>query len=85
MAASRFPQNQRLGSCAYPRAANHDDVILAYRRWQGEIVTGEGASGLLRPRRPDTPDGVADSTVSEGVAYGMRCSAMRFATSTRTA
>jgi len=46
-------------------------VVSAYQRWRGEIVTGEGAHGMLRPRRPDTPDGVANSTVSEGVAYGM--------------
>ncbi len=34
-------------------------------------MTAEGARGFLRPRRPDTPDGVPDSTVSEGVAYGL--------------
>src|SRR5688572_11043243 len=66
-----FPRNQRLTSCCYPGAARHEDVVTAYQRWRGEIVTGEGAHGMLRPRRPDTPDGVANSTVSEGVAYGM--------------
>lgn len=66
-----FPRNQRLASCRYPQAARHEDVVTAYQRWRGEIVTGEGAHGMLRPRRPDTPDGVANSTVSEGVAYGM--------------
>lgn len=71
MSAPRFPRNQRLSSCCYPRAASAEDVVVAYQRWRDEIVTGEGASGMLRPRRPDTPDGVANSTVSEGVAYGM--------------
>jgi len=34
-------------------------------------VTADGARGYLRARRPDTPDGVPNSTVSEGIAYGM--------------
>ena len=34
-------------------------------------MTAVGARGYLRPRRPDTPDGVPNSTVSDGVAYGM--------------
>ncbi len=43
----------------------------ALARWREEIVTSEGARGFLRARRPDTPDGQANSTVSEGIAYGM--------------
>jgi endo-1,4-beta-D-glucanase Y len=66
-----FPQNQRLGHLIYPAAANHEDARLAFARFREDIVTADGARGFLRTRRPDTPDGVANSTVSEGIAYGM--------------
>ena len=71
-----FPHNQRLPHCTYPRAAHHLDVVRAYQAWRDEIVTRDGARGFARPRRPDTPDGVANSTVSEGVAYGMLIAVM---------
>lgn len=71
MGSSKFPFNQRLSHCCYPAKADHNDVIRAFDTFRDEIVTDRGARGMLRPRRPDTPDGVADSTVSEGVAYGM--------------
>ncbi len=66
-----FPHNRREQPCIYPRAANADDARRAFERWRAEIVTAEGASGFLRARRPDTPDGHTNSTVSEGIAYGM--------------
>jgi endo-1,4-beta-D-glucanase Y len=66
-----FPHNQRLSHCHYPSTADHNDVLTAFANWRNEIVTGEGARGFLRTRRPDTPDGQANSTVSEGIAYGM--------------
>jgi endo-1,4-beta-D-glucanase Y len=45
--------------------------VRAFQAWRSEIVTADGARGFLRARRPDTPDGVPNSTVSEGIAYGM--------------
>lgn len=66
-----FPQNQRLPHFTYPRHADPGDVRGAFERWRDEIVTRDGARGGLRTRRPDTPDGQANSTVSEGIAYGM--------------
>jgi len=66
-----FPQNQRLPSCIYPTYADAEDARQAFMRFKDDIVTSEGARGFLRTRRPDTPDGVANSTVSEGIAYGM--------------
>lgn len=66
-----FPQNQRLPHLSYPRHADAGDVRAAFERWRAEIVTSDGARGGLRTRRPDTPDGQANSTVSEGIAYGM--------------
>jgi endo-1,4-beta-D-glucanase Y len=71
-----FPHNQRLEHCTYPTEAHHDDARLAFRRFRDEIVTAEGARGFLRTRRPDTPDGVVNSTVSEGIAYGMLIAVM---------
>src|SRR5688500_10957218 len=66
-----FPHNERLAHCTYPAAASAEDARLAFARFREEIVTERGARGFLRTRRPDTPDGVVDSTVSEGIAYGM--------------
>ncbi len=39
-------------------------------------MTAEGARGFLRTQRPDTPDGVPNSTVSEGIAYGLLIAVM---------
>ncbi len=71
-----FPHNQRLAHCTYPRGADHDDARRAFHAWRAEIVTADGARGFARTRRPDTPDGVANSTVSEGIAYGMLIAVM---------
>jgi endo-1,4-beta-D-glucanase Y len=40
----------------------------AYDRWKLELVTSDGADGNLRVRRPGNE---GDTTVSEGIAYGM--------------
>ncbi len=66
-----FPRNERLPGCRLPSAADTADVQRAFANFRQEIVTADGARGCLRTRRPDTPDGVANSTVSEGIAYGM--------------
>jgi endo-1,4-beta-D-glucanase Y len=71
-----FPHNQRLAHCAYPAEAAPADVLRAFRAFRDEIVTADGARGFLRTRRPDTPDGVPNSTVSEGIAYGMLIAVM---------
>lgn len=71
-----FPHDQRLNGLTYPTNADTEDVVRALARFRAEIVTSEGANGYLRARRPDTPDGVANSTVSEGIAYGMLISVM---------
>ena len=36
-----------------------------------DIVTSDGAGGFLRVRRPNSASAVVNSTVSEGIAYGM--------------
>lgn len=71
-----FPHDQRLPHCTYPSTAHPDDVLRAFHAFRDEIVTADGARGFLRTRRPDTPDGVANSTVSEGIAYGMLIAVM---------
>jgi len=69
--AHQFPENQRLARCTYPTNANTADVVKAYERFKTEIVTSDGARGHLRTRRPDSPGAEVNSTVSEGIAYGM--------------
>jgi endo-1,4-beta-D-glucanase Y len=66
-----FPQNQRSPGLVYPKSADPEDARRAFLRFREAIVTADGARGFLRTRRPDTPDGVPNSTVSEGIAYGM--------------
>jgi len=66
-----FPRNQRLPHLCYPERADPGDALRAFSSWRSEIVTADGARGFVRTRRPDTPDGQANSTVSEGIAYGM--------------
>ncbi|HEY4103985.1 MAG TPA: glycosyl hydrolase family 8, partial [Polyangiaceae bacterium] len=66
-----FPRNLRSEGCTYPTHADPAHALSAFHAWRAEIVTADGARGFLRARRPDTPDGVPNSTVSEGIAYGM--------------
>ncbi len=66
-----FPHTRKLPDLCYPTQADPADARRALEAWRSEIVTRDGARGFLRARRPDTPDGVPNSTVSEGIAYGM--------------
>src|SRR4029078_13712125 len=43
----------------------------AYAKWKTEILTSDGAGGFLRTRRPNSSGAEVNSTVSEGIAYGM--------------
>ncbi len=54
-----------------PAQADPADARKAYDHWKKTLVTRDGANGFRRVVRPDTPDGIANSTVSEGIAYGM--------------
>lgn len=42
-----------------------------YQLWKRTLLTESGALGHLRVRRPDSPGAATNSTVSEGIAYGM--------------
>lgn len=51
--------------------ATRQSARHAYELWKSELVTDLGANGFRRVRRPDSPYAQVDSTVSEGIAYGM--------------
>ncbi len=70
--APHFPPQQHASNyCTYPEVADLEDVRQAYQIWKDELLTSDGARGFLRVVRPDTPDGLPNSSVSEGIAYGM--------------
>jgi endo-1,4-beta-D-glucanase Y len=54
-----------------PAGANPADAQAAYAKFKNDIVTADGAGGFLRVRRPNSSGAVVNSTVSEGIAYGM--------------
>jgi hypothetical protein len=60
-----------MGRCTPPSGATTAAARAAYDTWYREIVTADGAGGNLRTRRPNSAGGEVNSTVSEGIAYGM--------------
>jgi endo-1,4-beta-D-glucanase Y len=59
------------GQCAAPAGASVADATAAYNKWKTDLVVSDGARGFLRVRRPNSSGAIVDSTVSEGIAYGM--------------
>ncbi len=66
-----FPQNRESSRCIYPHLYDNDDVSAAYAQWKNDTVTSDGAKGFRRVKRPNEPGLDANSTVSEGIGYGM--------------
>ena len=66
-----FPQNRQSANCTYPVAYDNADVKKVYDAWKNDLVTSDGADGFRRVKRPAEPGLDKDSTVSEGIAYGM--------------
>jgi endo-1,4-beta-D-glucanase Y len=66
-----FPQNRESSRCTYPSGYDNADVTAAYQQWRADTVTATGANGFLRVQRPNEPGLAPDSTVSEGIGYGM--------------
>jgi endo-1,4-beta-D-glucanase Y len=67
-----FPSNKGPGPyCQAVPGSSNEDARRAYEVWKEKLVSREGANGFRRVIRPDTPDGVPNSTVSEGISYGM--------------
>jgi endo-1,4-beta-D-glucanase Y len=59
------------GNCTPPAGANPADAAAAYAKWKTDLLTSDGAVGFLRVRRPNSSGAEVNSTVSEGIAYGM--------------
>jgi endo-1,4-beta-D-glucanase Y len=72
-----FPQNRFGTNCIHPTNYSNDDVERAYCQWKNDTVTTSGVGGCskggcYRVKRPNEPGTLEkDSTVSEGIAYGM--------------
>jgi endo-1,4-beta-D-glucanase Y len=66
-----FPQNNRSANCTYPSAAQSQDARTAYTTWKAKLVTGDGAGGYQRVLRPDNENNTTNTSVSEGIGYGM--------------
>ena len=59
------------GSCTAPAGATTADAAAAYQKWKTDLLTSDGAGGFLRVRRPNSSSAEVNSSVSEGIAYGM--------------
>jgi len=59
------------GNCTPPTGANVADAAAAYAKWKTDLLTSDGANGFLRVKRPNSSGAVVNSTVSEGIGYGM--------------
>jgi endo-1,4-beta-D-glucanase Y len=66
-----FPQNRESTRCIYPTGYLNDDVQKAYAQWKADTLTSSGANGHLRVQRPKDNGLDPNSTVSEGIGYGM--------------
>jgi endo-1,4-beta-D-glucanase Y len=69
-----FPQNRESSHCVYPASYTNADVRALYDAWKADLVTSDGAGGFRRVARVDEPGLEPNSTVSEGIAYGMMIS-----------
>ena len=65
-----FPQNRFSTNCTYPTDFKNEDVQSVYTKWKADLVVSDNA-GALRVIRPSEPGLEVNSTVSEGIAYGM--------------
>ncbi len=66
-----FPQNRENSRCIYPNLYRNEDVQAMYAQWKNDTVTSDGANGFRRVKRPNEPGLEPNSTVSEGIGYGM--------------
>ncbi len=70
-----FPQNRQSANCVYPTAYSNTDVQTVYDAWKSALVTNQGVGSTCttcrRVIRPAEPGLQVNSTVSEGIGYGM--------------
>ena len=66
-----FPQGYRSPHCTYPTGLDPMAAKAPYEQWKTELLTRDGAGEFLRVIRPDDENGSTNTTVSEGIGYGM--------------
>lgn len=66
-----FPQNRDNPYGFHSSIYNNADVLAAYNKWYADCVASAGAGGFLRVQRPNEPGLLPNSTVSEGIGYGL--------------
>jgi endo-1,4-beta-D-glucanase Y len=72
-----FPQNRHMSRCTYPTNYRNSDVVAAYQQFKTDTVVDASAvcAGCKRVQRlasdPQSTCLPLNSTVSEGIAYGM--------------
>jgi len=64
-----FPQNRQSANCIYPANYRNEDVQAIYTQWKKDVVVADGSN--FRVQRPKEPGLDPNSSVSEGIAYGM--------------
>lgn len=66
-----FPQNRNNPNGVLSSLTNNADVLAAYNQWYADCVVTVGAATTLRVQRPDDSGLAVNSTVSEGIGYGL--------------
>ena len=66
-----FPQNRDHPYGIHPALYLNSDVQAAYSKWKADSVTTNGAGGFQRVTRPNDSGLLLNSTVSEGIGYGL--------------
>lgn len=66
-----FPQNRWSDGCVYSSVFTNAQVRALYEAWKADLVTSDGAGGYRRVARVAEAGLEPNSTVSEGIAYGM--------------
>ena len=72
-----FPQNRHMSRCTYPTNYRNSDVVAAYQQFKTDTVVAADSvcAGCKRVQRlasdPQSACLPLNSTVSEGIAYGM--------------
>lgn len=66
-----FPQNRDHPYGIHAALYSNADIQAAYTKWKADCVTSSGAGGFQRVTRPNDSGLILNSTVSEGIGYGM--------------
>ena len=66
-----FPQNRDNPYGIHASVYNNQDVLDAYNKWYSDCVTAGDVANSLRVKRPNDSGLNLNSTVSEGIGYGL--------------